>query len=189
MPLLLLDNYDSFTYNLHHLLEPEVDTVDVLRNDEIDLDEVEGYDRIVLSPGPGLPSEAGSQPELIRRFARTKPILGVCLGMQALAEYFGTPLLNMEEVQHGRSSAVSFKEDLPLFLGIDAPMTVGLYHSWRVDHDKLSSQWDGWAFNDLGHLMAMGHRTYPLIGIQFHPESVLTPAGGTLIRNWIRMTS
>jgi len=183
-----LDNYDSFTYNLVHILEPFVDGVDVIRNDQLDLASVDKYDRIVLSPGPGLPSESGLMPDLIERYHKQKPILGVCLGMQALAQHYDIPLKNLDQVRHGQVTEISFDGDNALFKSIMAPMEVGLYHSWIVDHESLPDEMQALAFSKEGVLMAMQHKELPLTGIQFHPESVMTPMGATLIRNWLLIT-
>lgn len=185
MSLLLLDNYDSFTFNLLHLLEPLVEDIEVIRNDEIDIEDLDRFDQIVLSPGPGLPSEAGLMPQLLERHATTKPILGVCLGMQAIAQHFGTPLINMPSVRHGRTAFVNYEEDSSLFAGISSPMEVGLYHSWAVDHENMSEDLLPLAFSQEGWLMALQHRSLALTGIQFHPESILSPLGAQLIENWI----
>lgn len=185
MRILLLDNYDSFTWNLHHLLEP-LAVVDVVRNDAITVEEAARYDRIVLSPGPGLPAEAGIMPELIHDLLPTHPILGVCLGMQAIVEECGGSLFNQPVVKHG--VAVPCMPELPidpLFAGIEAPFTVGLYHSWAADRVALPSALRVTANSDEGIIMAVRHLRFPACGVQFHPESVMTPAGARIIRNWL----
>ncbi len=184
--MLILDNYDSFTFNLFHILEPLVDQIVVRRNDEIEISEVEQFDQIVLSPGPGLPREAGIMPQLLRVYHSSKPILGVCLGMQAIAEHFDTPLINMPAVRHGRIRSITFENAHPLFTGVSEPMTVGLYHSWAVDHGQLSTELEALAFSEEGWLMAMAHKQLPIAGIQFHPESIMTTQGGQILTNWLR---
>lgn len=186
MRILLLDNYDSFTWNLHHLLAPEAE-VDVRLNDAITVDEAARYDRIVLSPGPGLPEEAGIMPELLRRLFTTHPILGVCLGMQAIVEQCGGTLFNQRKVMHGvTASCVPTEPVDPLFTGIDAPFEVGLYHSWAADPSTLPSVLRVTAASANGVIMAVRHTTLPVCGVQFHPESVMTPDGPRMITNWLR---
>ena len=186
MKCLLLDNYDSFTYNLYHMLsELGVDT-DVRRNDKISLDEIENYDKIVLSPGPGIPSEAGLLLPLIKRFAPTKSILGVCLGEQAIGEAFGAKLMNLKDVYHGICSDIRvLKKDI-LFDGLEPGFRAGRYHSWVVSEDEFSECLEVTAVDaEDGYIMGLRHRRYDVRGIQFHPESVLTPQGKTIIENWI----
>ena len=184
MRILILDNYDSFTWNLHHLLEP-LGEVTVKRNDGISVDEAASFHRIVLSPGPGLPSEAGILPELVRRLIPTHPILGICLGMQAIAEACGGSLYNQATVKHG--IAVPCIPELPtdpFFMGTEAPFEVGLYHSWAVDEGSLPKELRVVAKSTEGVIMALRHKRFPAFGVQFHPESVLTPSGAHMIRNW-----
>lgn len=185
MRILLLDNYDSFTYNLQHYLQPMVDEVAVIRNDVLDLDAVDDYDAIVLSPGPGLPADAGCMPALLQRYASSKPILGVCLGLQALAEHFGAQLLNLPEVLHGRPSAAQVLERDGLFAGCEQPMIIGHYHSWVVDAEGLPDCLQVTALHADGYIMALRHRSLPLSGVQFHPESILTPDGRKMLSNWV----
>ncbi len=186
MRILLLDNYDSFTWNLHHLLETH-GAVSVVRNDGITVDEAARYDRIVLSPGPGLPSEAGIMPELIQQLLPTHPILGVCLGMQALVETCGGTLFNQPRVQHGVAVPCNTEHPIdPLFEGLSSPFTVGLYHSWAADPTTLPPQLRITARSEAGIIMAVRHIEYPACGVQFHPESVMTPEGPHIIRNWLR---
>lgn len=186
MRILLLDNHDSFTWNLHHLLEPHA-AVDVVRNDAITVAEAARYDRIVLSPGPGLPSEAGIMPELLRMLMPTHPILGVCLGMQALVEVCGGTLFNQPKVMHGVTTTCSpMPPPDPLFAGIDAPFEVGLYHSWAADPATLPAELRVTATSAQGVIMAVRHARHPACGVQFHPESVMTPAGARMIANWIK---
>ncbi len=185
MRILLLDNYDSFTWNLHHLLEPLAE-VDVVRNDAITVEEAARYDGIVLSPGPGLPAEAGVMPELIHRLMPTHPILGVCLGMQAIVESCGGSLFNQPLVKHG--VAVPCIPELPtdpLFAGINAPFEVGLYHSWAAERSTLPAELRVTAHSEEGIIMALRHVRFPACGVQFHPESVMTPMGAHIIRNWV----
>ena len=184
--ILLFDNYDSFTYNLLHAIRSlGYNQVDVCRNDRISLEDIDRYDKILLSPGPGIPSEAGILLPLIRRYAPTKNILGVCLGEQAIAEAFGARLLNLEEVVHGIQTPIHIlKEDL-LFRGLEPTIEGGRYHSWVVNKQNLPETLEVTAEDDAGQIMALRHRTYRVRGIQFHPESVLTPQGTTIIRNWL----
>jgi len=187
MKLLVFDNYDSFTYNLVHIVEKILDTkVDVVKNDEIDLAEVEAYDKIILSPGPGIPNEAGLLLPLIKKYAASKSILGVCLGHQAIAESFGGSLINLEEVYHGVATPISITGDPDLFNGLDKEIAVGRYHSWIVDAGTLPSELEITARDENNYIMAMKHRNYNVKGVQFHPESVLTPAGETIIKNWLK---
>ncbi|HEX6913815.1 MAG TPA: aminodeoxychorismate/anthranilate synthase component II [Chitinophagaceae bacterium] len=187
MKLLVFDNYDSFTYNLVHRLEAILHhTVDVYRNDAITLNEVQAYDRIVLSPGPGLPGNAGLLIPLIRRFAAEKKILGVCLGHQAIAEAFGGSLVNLETVHHGVSRNCHVTDrDSKLFQGLPPVFQTGRYHSWVVDESKLPDELRVTARDDNGYIMALEHRNYSIQGLQFHPESVLTPLGDQILENWL----
>lgn len=185
MRILLLDNYDSFTWNLHHLLEPHAE-VEVVLNDAITVDEAARFDRIVLSPGPGLPAEAGVMPELIRKLMPTHPIMGICLGMQAIVESCGGQLFNQAQVMHGVPVACTPLPPVdPLFKGIGTPFTVGLYHSWAADPVTLPSSLRPTAASEHGVIMAIRHNVYPTCGVQFHPESVMTPDGASMIRNWL----
>ena len=187
MKCLLLDNYDSFTYNLRHiLLELGVDT-DVRRNDKIALDEVAGYDKILLSPGPGIPSEAGILLPLIKRFAPTKSILGICLGEQAIGEVFGATLVNVKDVYHGVCSDINVIAKDKLFSGLETGICVGLYHSWVISKDEFPECLEITAVGaQTGYIMGIRHRRYDVRGVQFHPESILTPQGKKIIENWIR---
>jgi len=185
--ILLFDNYDSFTYNLLHYVE-EVSgrEVVVCRNDEISLEEVNEFDEIILSPGPGLPSEAGILIPLIKKYAATKKIMGVCLGLQAMAEAFGGTLLQLDQVMHGISRKVTITgtEEL-LFAGLPDSFMAGRYHSWVADKETLPDCFKITASDEWGNIMAIRHRSLDLCGVQFHPESVLTPLGKTMISNWI----
>lgn len=185
MRTIIIDNYDSFTYNLHHYLEAELDAeVVVARNDEITLKELAEYGNIVLSPGPGLPENAGITLSIIERYADTKRILGVCLGHQAIAMAFGGTLRNLSTVYHGLASNLSITQ--PDYLLNDFPdaSPVGRYHSWVVDHAKIPTCLEVLATDETGEIMAIRHRTLDIRGVQFHPESIMTTHGKTLIRNW-----
>ncbi|MGV3636799.1 MAG: anthranilate synthase component II [Flavobacteriales bacterium] len=185
MKILLLDNYDSFTWNLHHLLEPHAE-VDVVLNDRITVDEAARYDRIVLSPGPGLPNEAGITMELLSRLMPTHPILGVCLGMQAIVEECGGRLFNQARVMHGVAVPCDLEGPCdPLFRGLPSPFDVGLYHSWAAEPTSLPATLRITALSQAGVVMAVRHLEHDVCGVQFHPESILTPVGPAIIRNWI----
>jgi len=186
MKILVFDNYDSFTYNLVHAVSRlGFDDVHVRLNDKIDLDAVESYDKIILSPGGGIPSEAGLLLPLIERYASTKSILGICLGQQAIAEVFGAKLINLTDVYHGVSTTANIVEPDYIFEGIDDKIEVGRYHSWVVARDELPGELIVTATDDNGNIMAISHREYDVRGVQFHPESVLTPEGGKIISNWL----
>jgi len=187
MKILVLDNYDSFTYNLVQYIQELVGhKVDVFRNDAIALADVEGYDKIVLSPGPGLPKDAGIMPELIKRYAPTKEILGVCLGHQAIGEAFGGTLHNIEKVYHGVATPIEVVDgNALLFRGLPKNIEVGRYHSWIVERPNLPAELQITAVDEYGAIMAMRHRTYNVRGVQFHPESVLTPMGKVMLRNFL----
>ncbi len=185
--ILLFDNYDSFTYNLLHVVKKLGYTdVEVHRNDKISLDEIERFDKIILSPGPGIPEEAGILLPLIQRYASTKSILGVCLGHQAIAEAFGGTLTNLQEVHHGISSLITITEKDYLFEGLPVKLEVGRYHSWIVSQAKLPACIQVTSVDDEGEIMALRHTGYDVRGIQFHPESVLTPQGETILSNWLK---
>lgn len=192
--ILVFDNYDSFTYNLVHLVEKIIHgKVEVVRNDEIPLEEVERFDRIILSPGPGIPKEAGLLLPLVRKYASSKSILGVCLGHQAIAEAFGGRLINLETVYHGVSTPVNVLENAEdagpttnLFAGLPSNIEVGRYHSWIVADDPFPASLEVTARDGNGYIMAMRHREYDVQGVQFHPESVLTPLGEKMLENWLR---
>lgn len=183
--ILVIDNYDSFVYNLVHYLEELDCEVTVIRNNEVDLDMIEKYDKILLSPGPGIPDEAGLLKEIIIRYAPTKSILGVCLGQQAIGEVFGGKLINLESVFHGVSTKINVTvNDESLFKHIDKELMVGRYHSWVVD-SNLPSILEATSFDENGQVMSLRHREYDVKGVQFHPESVLTPMGKQIMKNWI----
>ena len=185
MKIVIIDNYDSFTYNLSHLIKSLGAEVDVVRNDQFELADLESYSKIVLSPGPGIPSEAGLLLDVIRTYAGRKPILGVCLGHQAIGEAFGAQLENLSEVFHGVATPCHIVADDPIFSGIDRDITVGRYHSWVVSREGLPECLEITAVSDEGQIMAMRHREMNIRGIQFHPESVLTPDGRKMLQNWL----
>jgi anthranilate synthase component 2 len=198
MKILVFDNYDSFTYNLVHLVQKIVPgKVDVYRNDQIPLEDVSAYDKIILSPGPGVPVEAGLLLPLIREYAAKKSILGVCLGHQAIGEAFGGTLLNLTSVYHGVSTPVHILKSETknkkeksighdLFEGLPDEIPVGRYHSWIVNEIGFPEELEVTAKDDNDYIMALRHRSYDVQGVQFHPESVLTPDGETILRNWLK---
>lgn len=187
--IVIIDNYDSFTYNLSHLLKEVGADVTVLRNDQFRLEELQQFDKIVLSPGPGIPSEAGLLLDVIRAYAPTKPMLGVCLGHQAIGEVFGARLLNLDDVVHGVATPCRIVASDPIFDGLLNKITVGRYHSWVVSQEEFPSCLEITAVSDDGgsvpNIMALRHREYEVHGIQFHPESVLTPEGKIIIKNFL----
>ena len=194
MKILVFDNYDSFTYNLVHLIEKILHVqVEVHRNDQITLDEVEAYEKIILSPGPGIPEEAGLLLPLIKRFAATKSILGVCLGHQAIGEAFGAKLVNLDQVFHGIATPIQLTKELyttqqgNIFNMFPVSFEVGRYHSWVVDKKGLPDCLEITAEDENGFIMAMKHKTFDVTGVQFHPESILTPSGEQLMRNWLKV--
>ncbi|MGB5205449.1 anthranilate synthase component II [Eudoraea sp.] len=183
--ILVIDNYDSFTYNLVHYLEDLGCEVVVKRNDQLKLEEVDDFEKIVLSPGPGIPDEAGLLKEIIAKYAPTKSILGVCLGQQAIGEVFGGKLINLEEVYHGVATKIILENGEPLFEGLPREIVVGRYHSWVVD-PQLPDVLEATSFDENGQLMSIRHKTYDVCAVQFHPESVLTPQGKQILKNWLR---
>jgi len=183
--VLMLDNYDSFTYNLVHYLEDLDCEVTVKRNDQLTLGEVADFPLIVLSPGPGIPDEAGLLKEIIRAYAPTKRILGVCLGQQAIGEVFGGRLINLEQVYHGVSTTITVTREDPLFKGLAKNFPVGRYHSWVVD-PQLPEALEATSVDENGQLMSLRHKTYDVSAVQFHPESVLTPNGKQILKNWLK---
>ena len=187
--IVIIDNYDSFTYNLSHLLKEVGADVTVFRNDQFRLEELQQFDKIVLSPGPGIPSEAGLLLDVIRAYAPTKPMLGVCLGHQAIGEVFGARLLNLDDVVHGVATPCRIVANDPIFDGLLNKITVGRYHSWVVSQEEFPSCLEITAVSDDGgsvpNIMALRHREYEVHGIQFHPESVLTPEGKIIIKNFL----
>lgn len=186
MKTVIIDNYDSFTYNLAHLVKELGATVDVVRNDRFELPSLEAYDAIILSPGPGIPSEAGLLMDVIRTYAGRKPILGICLGEQAIGEVFGGRLTNLSDVFHGVQTPVEIvATGDPLFRGLPRVIQAGRYHSWVVDTEGLPDCLGITAVSEEGQIMALRHKQMPIYGIQFHPESVLTPEGRTIVGNWL----
>lgn len=185
MKIVIIDNYDSFVYNLSHLLKELGAEVTVKRNDQFRLEELEEFDKILLSPGPGVPEEAGLLLDVIRRYAGKKPILGVCLGEQAIGEVYGGKLTNLDEVFHGIQSPVTLTATDYLFEGLPSTVQVGRYHSWVVDRKDFPECLEVTAVSEEGYVMALRHRTLDVRGVQFHPESVLTPEGKQMLGNWI----
>lgn len=185
--VLVFDNYDSFTYNLVQIIERVLNQrVDVIRNDKITLEEIGKYDKIILSPGPGIPEEAGILLDLIKEYAPTKSILGVCLGQQAIAEAFGGSLINLSEIFHGVATSADFvKNDVKLFKNLSSGMEVGRYHSWAVNPDGFPEELEITAVDKDGMIMALQHKKYDVHGVQFHPESILTPDGEVIIKNFL----
>ena len=194
MNVLVLDNYDSFTYNLVHYIEEELGhEIDVARNDEITLDKVGEYDLIVLSPGPGVPADAGIMPELIKRYAGEKVIFGVCLGHQAIGEAFGGALHNLEQVHHGIETQMRRREGAfaggdVVFKDVPTDFRAGRYHSWVIDPATLPDVLEVTATGEYDDIMAVQHRELPIFGVQFHPESIMTEHGRTMIRNILSYT-
>lgn len=185
MKIVIIDNYDSFTYNLSHLVKELGAEVTVLRNDQFSLSDLEVYDKIILSPGPGIPSEAGLLLDVIRHYAGRKPMLGVCLGHQAIGEVFGGKLENLCDVFHGvATEGTQFGTD-PIFSGLPRRITMGRYHSWVVSKEDFPACLEITAESDEKQIMALRHREYDIHGIQFHPESVLTPEGRQILSNWM----
>ena len=184
--ILVIDNYDSFTYNLVHYLEDLNCEVTVYRNDEFDIDEIAHFDKILLSPGPGIPDESGLLKAVIAKYAPTKSILGVCLGQQAIGEVFGGTLSNLDKVYHGVATMVKTSvDDELLFEGLGNEFEVGRYHSWVVNTD-LPVVLEATSFDENGQVMSLRHKTYDVRGVQFHPESVLTPNGKKILENWVK---
>jgi len=189
MKILVFDNYDSFTYNLLHLVEKILhQKVDVFRNDKISLEDVKVYDKIILSPGPGVPEEAGLLLPLIKEYAATKSILGVCLGHQAIGQAFGGNLVNLDKVYHGIATPINITNPAAKVLQhLGGRIEVGRYHSWIVNEKGFPEELEITAVDDNGFIMGLQHKTYDVQGVQFHPESVLTPDGEKMMRNWLAM--
>ncbi len=193
MKILIFDNYDSFTYNLLHVVEKILhEKVDVFRNDKIALEKIGDYDKIILSPGPGLPAESGLLLALIKEYAASKSILGVCLGQQAIAESFGGKLVNLKNVYHGVATKIEVNQSRQLkqndvFKSLPAELEVGRYHSWIVSEEHFPADLEITAQDENGYIMALQHKTFDVQGVQFHPESVLTPMGETIMRNWLNV--
>lgn len=187
MKIVVIDNYDSFTYNLVHLVRQLGADVDVKRNDQFQLNDLEPYDKIILSPGPGIPSEAGLLLDVIRQYKGKKPMLGVCLGHQAIGEVFGAKLVNLPEVYHGVATPITLYDNEPMFASLPNRIDVGRYHSWVVSKENFPDCLEITAVSDEGQIMGIRHKTYDIRGIQFHPESVLTPKGAVIMKNWLEM--
>lgn len=185
MKVLVLDNYDSFTYNLVHMLRELNVELEVFRNDEISVEEVAGFDKILLSPGPGLPSEAGIMPELLKQYSSSKSILGVCLGHQAIAECFGGSLYNLPTVFHGIATEIDVLEGSHLYTDLPANFRVCRYHSWVIAEENLPPELIVTSRDAHGTIMSVRHQTYDVQGVQYHPESIMTEHGMALIKNWI----
>ena len=186
MKVIVIDNYDSFTYNLVHYLEELSCRVTVKRNDEVNIEDIRKFDKVVLSPGPGIPSEAGLSKEIILRYFKSKSILGVCLGHQAIAEVFGGELLNLKKVFHGVATDINIVKSDPIFLGLPNTLKVGRYHSWVVK-EPVPSDLEVIAIDENGQVMALKHKKYSVWGVQFHPESILTEHGKSLLKNWLKL--
>ncbi len=182
--ILMIDNYDSFTYNLVHYLEDLDCEVTVKRNDQLTLEEVEPFDHIVLSPGPGIPDEAGLLKEIIKTYAPTKHIFGVCLGLQAIGEVFGGHLINLDQVYHGVDTTITVTKDDPIYHNLPKTLQVGRYHSWVVD-PNVPDDLEITAVDENGQIMSLRHKKYDVTAVQFHPESVLTPQGKQMLKNWL----
>ena len=183
--IVIIDNYDSFTYNLSHLVKELGAEVTVYRNDKFEMSQLESFDKIILSPGPGIPCEAGFLLDVIRTYAGKKPILGVCLGHQAIGEVFGGKLTNLSSVFHGVATPSHITVRDYIFKGLPDAIEIGRYHSWVVDADTLPDCLEITSVSDEGYIMSMRHREYDIRGIQYHPESVLTPDGKTILKNWL----
>lgn len=185
--ILMIDNYDSFTYNLVHYLEDLNGKVTVFRNDEFDLDEIKAFDKIILSPGPGLPDDAGLLKEVIKSYSASKSILGICLGHQAIAEVFGGTLINKEKVYHGVAGTIDvIDSEEKLFSGLPQTIEAGRYHSWEVNPDDFPEVLKITSADRSGTIMSLSHKEYDVKGIQFHPESILTPFGKKILENWLK---
>lgn len=187
MKVFIVDNYDSFTFNLVHIIEDILQSdVVVKRNDKFELTELEDYSHIVLSPGPGLPSEAGLMPEVVKTFGQSKNILGVCLGHQCIGEVYGAKLENLSKVVHGKGvETIITKPDEPLFKGLPERITTGRYHSWVVSKENFPKELEITSEDSEGFIMSLRHKTYNVIGVQYHPESVLSPLGRTILENFL----
>lgn len=187
MKIAIIDNYDSFTYNLSHLVKELGAEVSVMRNDQFAMNDLQAYDKIILSPGPGIPSEAGLLLDVIRTYAGKKPMMGVCLGHQAIGEVFGAELTNLSEVYHGVQTEGTQLGNDPIFATLPERIAMGRYHSWVVSRNHFPQCLEITALSDDGMIMALRHKQYNIHGIQFHPESVLTPQGRTIIDNWLKL--
>jgi anthranilate synthase component 2 len=185
LKIVVIDNYDSFTYNLVHYLEDLGAIVTVFRNDEFELKELDAFDKIVLSPGPGIPDEAGSLKEVIKTYAKTKSILGICLGLQAIGEVFGGILINLEKVYHGVASKITIIENDTIFTNLPNEIEVGRYHSWVISNDNFPQNLIITSVDENKQIMSVKHSVYDVRGVQFHPESILTPYGKKILENWL----
>jgi anthranilate synthase component II len=183
--IIIIDNYDSFTYNLVHYLEDLNAEVTVYRNDEFELNELEKFDKILLSPGPGIPEEAGLLLEVIKKYAATKSILGICLGQQAIGEVFGGSLINLDKVYHGVASKVKIKLEDSLFNNLPNEFEVGRYHSWVINPNDFPEDLEITSVDENGEIMSIRHKTFDVKGVQYHPESILTPYGKKILENWL----
>lgn len=188
MNILVIDNYDSFTYNLVHYLKPLCSSVEVRRNDQVDTQGINKYQRIVYSPGPGIPSESKIMHKILEKWGTQKPILGICLGHQAIVEFFGGQLTNIEEPLHGRNIPSYQKSpgDV-IFRSVPKKFDTGRYHSWGVKQEDMPAVLQTTAMDNYGFVMGLKHYTYNIRGLQFHPESILTPEGKTMLNNWVKL--
>lgn len=185
MRLLILDNYDSFTYNIVHAVKQLGYEPDVIRNNQIKIEEFDKYDKIIISPGPGIPSESGILPEFLKEYADKKSILGICLGHQAIGERFGATLLNLPQVYHGIQTPIKITANDYIFNGLPAEINVGRYHSWVIDTKNFPNELEITALDSEGNIMAIRHKSLDIRGVQFHPESILTPDGVQILSNWL----
>lgn len=186
MKIVIIDNYDSFTYNLSHLVKELGADVTVYRNDKFTMEQIEEFDKIILSPGPGIPSEAGLLLDVIKTYAGKKPILGVCLGHQAIGESFGAKLTNLSSVFHGVATPATITTNDYIYEGLPERIEIGRYHSWVVDAHDLPECLEVTSVSNEGYIMSLRHKEYDIRGIQYHPESILTPEGKTILKNWIK---
>ena len=188
MKILVFDNYDSFTYNLVQIIEQIIgEKVDVFRNDQIPLEDIEKYDKIILSPGPGIPEEAGILLELIKKYAPTKSIFGVCLGQQAIAEAFGGSLINLSEIYHGVATESNQIKEHSIFKNLPKTLEVGRYHSWAVNPENFPEELEITSIDNNGMIMSLKHKTYDVHAVQYHPESILTPNGREILENFLKL--
>ena len=186
MRLLIIDNYDSFTFNLKHMCEPYVSSLSVIRNDAIEISDVQNYDKIIISPGPGLPKDAGSSLDIIQEYADKKPILGVCLGAQAIAVAFNLTLFNLKKVMHGKQSDIEIIDmQHKLYRGLKSKIIVGRYHSWAINIEN-DDKFYVTAIDKEGVVMSFKHKTHDITGVQYHPESILTKNGQIILKNWLK---
>ncbi|MDP9955719.1 anthranilate synthase component II [Epilithonimonas hungarica] len=190
MKILVFDNYDSFTYNLVQIIEQIVgEKVDVYRNDQIPLEDIEKYDKIILSPGPGIPEEAGILLDVIKKYAPTKSIFGVCLGQQAIAEAFGGSLINLSEIYHGVATEANQTNEHKIFNNLPETLEVGRYHSWAVNPDDFPAELEITSIDKNGMIMSLKHKSYDVHAVQYHPESILTPNGKQILENFLKLNA